>query len=82
MEEEEVTITLTEENLDVNKRVEESQATITKEPVTETKTVEVPEEVSIERRQPAGGQTETSQGPVTSKEEIEIPLKKEEVEVS
>ena len=84
-EEEEVTVPITEEKLDVNKKVEDSQATITKEPVTETKTVEVPvvhEEVSIERRQPAGGQTETSQGPVTSQEEIKIPLKKEEVEVT
>jgi uncharacterized protein (TIGR02271 family) len=83
--EEEVTVPITEEKLDVNKKVEDSQATITKEPVTETKTVEVPvvhEEVSIESRQPAGGQTEASQGPVTSQEEIKIPLKKEEVEVT
>lgn len=83
--EEEVTVPITEEKLEVNKRVENSQATITKEPITETKTVEVPvshEEVSIERRQPAGGQTKTSQGPVTSKEEMEVPLKREEAEVS
>jgi uncharacterized protein (TIGR02271 family) len=78
-------VPITEEKLEVNKRDEDSQATITKEPVTETKTVEVPithEEVSIERRQPAGGHTETSQEPVTSKEEMEIPLKREEAEVS
>ena len=83
--EEEVTVPITEEKLEVNKRVENSQATITKEPVTETKTVEVPvthEEVSIERRQPVGGQTEASQGPVTSKEEMEIPLKREQADVS
>lgn len=83
--EEEVTVPITEEKLEVNKRVENSQATITKEPITETKTVEVPvthEEVSIERRRPAGGQTKTSQGPVTSKEEMEIPLKREEADVS
>ncbi|HVP81709.1 MAG TPA: YsnF/AvaK domain-containing protein [Nitrososphaeraceae archaeon] len=78
------TIPLTEERLNVNKRVNESNTTITKEPVTETKTVEVPvthEEVSIERRQPTGD-TSTTQEPVTSREDIEIPLKSEEVEVS
>jgi uncharacterized protein (TIGR02271 family) len=80
----EVTVPITGERLDVNKRVEESHATITKEPVIETQTIEVPvthEEVSIERRPPTGD-TSTSQEPVTSREEIEIPLKKEEVEVS
>ena len=53
LDSEETTIPLTEEKLDVAKRVEESQTTITEEPVTETKTMEVPvihEEVSIERR--------------------------------
>ena len=83
-ESEETTIPLTEEKLDVAKRVEESQTTITKEPVTETKRMEVPvvhEEVSIERRKPTGD-TSTSQEPITSKEDIEIPLKREEVEVS
>jgi uncharacterized protein (TIGR02271 family) len=80
----EVTVPLTEERLDVNKRVEEGHATITKEPVTETKTIEVPithEEVSIERRQPTGD-TSTTQEPITSREDIEIPIKSEEVEVS
>ena len=49
----EETIPLTEERLEVSKNVQGQQATITKKPVTETKTVEVPvthEEVSIERR--------------------------------
>ncbi|TVP39351.1 YsnF/AvaK domain-containing protein [Candidatus Nitrosocosmicus arcticus] len=85
LESEETTIPLTEEKLDVAKRVEESQTTITKEPVTETKTLEVPvvhEEVSIERRTPTGHQTYTDQKPITSEEDIEIPLKSEEVEVS
>ena len=84
LESEEMTIPLTEEKLDVAKRVEESQTTITKEPVTETKTMEVPvthEEVSIERRKPTGD-TSTSQEPITSTENIQIPLKSEEVEVS
>jgi stress response protein YsnF len=42
-----------EENLDVSKRASAQKATVTKEPVTETKTVEVPvthEEISVERR--------------------------------
>jgi uncharacterized protein (TIGR02271 family) len=67
----------------VNKSVEESHITITKEPITETKTIEVPvthEEISIERRQPTGD-TSTTQQPITSREDIEIPLKRE-VEVS
>ncbi len=82
----EKTIPLTEERLEVSKNVQEQQATITKKPVTETKTVEVPvthEEVSIERRAPSGGEGQVaSEGPVTSSEEINIPLKKEEVEVN
>jgi len=84
-EREETTIPITEEKLEVTKRVEENHATITKEPITETKTVEVPvihEEVSIERRQPTGDRTYTDQKPVTSNEDIEIPLKREEVEVT
>ena len=38
----EESIPLTEERLDVSKKSQENQATITKKPVTETKTVEVP----------------------------------------
>lgn len=85
-EEEEDTISLTEERLDVSKDVKEDQVQITKEPITETKTVEVPvthEEVSIERRSPSGGEGQvSSEGPVTSTQEISIPVKKEEVEVT
>ena len=79
----EESIPLTEERLDVSKKSQENQATITKKPVTETKTVEVPltrEEVSIERR-PASGQTE-AQSPIQSEQDIKIPLKKEEAEVT
>ena len=75
-------IPLTEEKLDVSKRYQEDQATITKKPVTETKTVEVPltrEEVSIKRRPPSG-QTE-AQSPIQSPKEIKIPVKREEAEV-
>jgi uncharacterized protein (TIGR02271 family) len=80
---EEEHIPLTEERLDVSKTSEENQATVTKKPVTESKTVEVPltrEEVSIERR-PASGQTE-AQSPIQSEKEIKIPLKREEAKVS
>jgi uncharacterized protein (TIGR02271 family) len=79
------TISLMEERVDVSKRTEEDVVTITKEPVTETKTIEVPithEEISIETRKPQTGQTETDQKPVTSTQEIEIPLKREEVEIT
>ena len=76
-------IPLTEERLDVSKTSEENQATVTKKPVTESKTVEVPltrEEVSIETR-PARDQTE-AQSPIQSEKEIKIPLKREEAKVS
>lgn len=79
------TVPLMEERVDVSKRTEEDAVTITKEPVTETKTIEVPlthEEISIETRKPRYGQTETDQKPVTSTQEIEIPVKREEVEVT
>ena len=82
-EDEEKAIPLTDEKLEVSKGIQEGQATLTKEPVTETKTVEVPvthEEVTIEIRPPRG-QTK-AQEPVSSEENITIPLKREEVEVS
>jgi uncharacterized protein (TIGR02271 family) len=80
--EEHVTLT-TEERLDISKKSQENQATITKKPVSETKTVEVSltrEEISIERRPPSG-QTQ-AQSPIQSKTEIKIPLKREEVKVT
>jgi uncharacterized protein (TIGR02271 family) len=82
-EDEEKAVPLTDEKLEVSKGIQEGQATLTKEPVTETKTVEVPvthEEVTIEIRPPSG-QTK-AQEPVSSEENITIPLKREEVEVS
>ena len=39
--EEHITLTEEEERLDISKKSQENQATITKKPVTETKTVEV-----------------------------------------
>jgi len=80
---EEEHIPLTEERLDISKESQEDQATVTKKPVTESKTVEVPltrEEVSIERR-PASGQTEV-QSPIQSEQDIKIPLKREEAKIS
>ena len=82
-EDEEKAVPLTDEKLEVSKGIQEGQTTLTKEPVTETKTVEVPvthEEVTIEIRPPSG-QTK-AQEPVSSEENITIPLKREEVEVS
>ena len=74
-----------EERVDVSKRIEEDTTTIVKKPITETKTIQVPvthEEISIERRKPAGEHTYTEQKPVTTQEEIEIPVKREEIEVN
>jgi uncharacterized protein (TIGR02271 family) len=83
--EQETTVPLTEEKLNVSKRTSEQQATIKKEPVTQTKTVEVPvthEELTVERR-PASSTTTTSSdiGPVESETETKIPLRQEEVQV-
>ncbi|MFL6408512.1 MAG: YsnF/AvaK domain-containing protein [Nitrososphaeraceae archaeon] len=80
---EETTVPLTEERLDASKRESTREATITKEPVTETKTVEVPvthEEISVERR-PVTGST-TAERPVQSRTETKVPLKQEEVQVT
>jgi uncharacterized protein (TIGR02271 family) len=81
--EETTTVPITEERLNASKRESTREATITKEPVTETKTLEVPvthEEISVERR-PASGST-TAERPVQSKTETKVPLKQEEVEVT
>jgi uncharacterized protein (TIGR02271 family) len=81
--EETTTVPITEERLNASKRESTREATITKEPVTETKTVEVPvthEEISVERR-PASGST-TAERPVQSKTETKVPLKQEEVQVT
>jgi uncharacterized protein (TIGR02271 family) len=83
--EEETTVPLIEERLNVSKKTSTTQYTITKEPVTEKKTIEVPvthEELIVEKR-PAKDSTSTSaQGPVKSKTEIKVPLDREEVEIT
>ena len=70
-------ITLTEEErLDISKKSQENQATITKKPVTETKTVEVSltrEKISIERRPPSG--QIQAQSPIQSKKDIQNTVK-------
>ena len=80
-------VPLIEERVNVSKRESIEEAAVTKEPVTETKTVEVPvthEEVTIEKRPPQDRKytSITSESPVQSKTEIKIPLKREEVEVT
>jgi uncharacterized protein (TIGR02271 family) len=82
-QEEENTIPLIEERLNVSKSTSTTQYTITKEPVTEKKTIEVPvthEELVVERRPPKD--STSAQGPVKSKTEIKVPLMREEVEVT
>jgi uncharacterized protein (TIGR02271 family) len=84
---EETTVPVTEERLGVSKSQSTREATITKTPVTETKTVEVPvthEEISVERR-PVSGTTMTSAAPdrpVDSEQKIRVPLKQEQVQVT
>jgi uncharacterized protein (TIGR02271 family) len=71
------------ERFEVSKTESVMEATIIKEPVTETKTVEVPlihEELIIERR-PADEFKTTDQG-IESKTEITIQLKNEELQVT
>ncbi len=81
----EKTIPLIEERLNVSKRTSRSEATIRKEPVAETKTVEVPvthEELTVERRPASDSAKATGERPVQSKTDMKIPLSKEEVEVT
>jgi len=78
----ETRIPVIEERLQVSKRASTTEATITKEPVTETRSVEVPvthEEMTIERR-PASGAS--SERPSSTKTEVRVPLSKEEVQVT
>jgi uncharacterized protein (TIGR02271 family) len=86
-ESESTRVPLIEEKLNVSKReVTYKEASLIKEPVTETKTMEVPltyEELIVERRPPTEATTSQRElkPPVTTREEIKIPLKREEVEV-
>ena len=82
--EKEELIHLMSEKVDVTKRELVKETVITKKPVKETKTVEVQlirEEIESIERRPPSGQTE-AQNPVESPEQIKIPLKREEPEVT
>jgi stress response protein YsnF len=71
---EEIVVPITEERLDASTVEFTVDATIINEPVTETKTVEVPvthEEISIERGDVSDRPTE--QRPVQSRTEINVP---------
>jgi uncharacterized protein (TIGR02271 family) len=83
-EQEEATVPLIEERLNVSKTTSTTQYTLTKEPVAEKKTIDVPvthEELVVERR-PAKDSSSSPEGPVKSKIEIKVPLNREEVEVT
>ena len=84
--EENEVIPLKSEELDVNKRVVVDEKVITKKPVKETKTIEVQlnrEEIeSIERRPPSIESEAEAEYPIQSPEEIKIPLRREEAEVT
>ena len=84
-EQEETTVPLIEERLNVSKRTSTTQYTITKEPVTEKKVLEVPvthEEIVVEKRPPKDSSSSSTEGPVKSKTEIKVLLNREEVEIT
>ena len=81
----ETRIPLIEERLNVSKRTSTSDVTITKEPLTETKTVEVPvthEELTVERRPTSESSSTTTERPVQSKMDTKVQLSKEDVQVT
>jgi uncharacterized protein (TIGR02271 family) len=80
---EETVVPITAETIDATTMESTREATVIKEPIKETKTVEVPithEEISVERRIVSGRPTE--ERPVQSETETKIPLKQEEVQVT
>ncbi len=82
-QEEETTVPLIEERLNVSKRTSTTQYTITKEPVAEKKVLDVPvthEELVVEKRPPKDSLS--PEGPVKSKTEIKVLLNREEVEIT
>jgi uncharacterized protein (TIGR02271 family) len=81
----ETRIPLIEERLNVSKSTSTSEATITKEPVTETTTVEVPvthDELTVERRPAGESSSTTTERPVQSKTDTKVQLNKEDVQVT
>jgi uncharacterized protein (TIGR02271 family) len=85
--EEEVIVPVVEEKFNVSKKVITDEATIIKEPVTETKTIEVSvmhEEIVIEKRPPAAEGNTTileKPPPKNTRTEIRIPLILEEAKI-
>ena len=87
--EEEITVPVIEEKLNVSKKIMTDEATIIKEPVTETKTIEVSvmhEEIVIEKRAAATaaeGNASTLENPPskTTRTEIRVPLIHEVVKI-
>jgi uncharacterized protein (TIGR02271 family) len=83
-DESETHIPVIEERLEPTTKVVIEQVTIAKEPIKETKTIEVPlthEELVIERKTIEDYRL-TDEKPVESRTEIKIPLKREEVEAT
>jgi uncharacterized protein (TIGR02271 family) len=84
---ESIYVPVVQERLNISKRdVIYKEPAITKEPIIETKTVEVSltrEELIVERRAASEGNATADdiKPPVTSKQEIRIPLKREEAQV-
>ena len=81
-EESESTVPLVEERLEPQKKEVIEEATIVKEPVRETKQMDVSlthEELALERK-PVTVSTPTDEKPVETRTEIKIPLKREEIE--
>jgi uncharacterized protein (TIGR02271 family) len=83
----EIIIPLMSENLEVNKTELIDDAIITKEPVRETKTIQVPvmrEELVLERRAVSRDPENEKEipKPVENNTQIKIPLRREEVEVT
>ena len=87
--EEERVVPVIEEKLNVSKKVITDEATIIKEPVTETKTIEVSvmhEEIDIEKRPPTSaseGNTTVLENPPprNTRTQIRVPLIHEEVKI-
>jgi Domain of unknown function (DUF2382) len=87
-EEEEITVPVIEEKLNISKKVVAEEATIIKEPVTETKTIEVSvmhEEIVLEKRHIAAEEENTNTfeepSPRNTRTEIRVPLIHEEVRI-
>ena len=81
-EEESETVSLVEERVEPQKKEVIEEATIVKEPVRETRQIDVSlthEELALERK-PVTVSTPTDEKPVETRTEIKIPLKREEIE--